>query len=126
MLAIQDCGLPLNRMAIESQLNGGMIQGLGYALYEQKITDRETGHMLNPNMEAYKLPGSLEMPEFLPIIDDSDNRGVVGMAEPGTIPAAGAIANAIFNACGARVRSLPITPDKVLHALHMMQRGGDV
>jgi xanthine dehydrogenase YagR molybdenum-binding subunit len=117
MVGVQDCGLPLNRSAIESQLNGGMIQGLGYALFEGKITDRASGLMLNDDLEAYKIPGTLEIPECIPIIDDADTRGVIGMAEPATIPGAGAIANAIFNACGVRVRSLPITPDKILAGL---------
>ncbi|MBV9850689.1 MAG: xanthine dehydrogenase family protein molybdopterin-binding subunit [Armatimonadetes bacterium] len=117
LVGVQDCGLPLNRSGIESQLNGGLIQGMGYGLYEGKVTDRETGLMLNPNMEEYKLPGALEMPEFIPVIDDADTRGVIGMAEPGTIPTAGALANAIYNACGVRVRSLPITPDKILNGL---------
>lgn len=117
LVGVQDCGLPLNRLTVESQVNGGMIQGMGYALYEGKVTDRETGRMLNTNFEEYKLPGALEMPEFIPIIDDADTRGVIGMAEPGTIPTSGAIANAIFNACGVRVRTLPVTPDKVLAGL---------
>ena len=121
LVGVQDCGLPLNRLTVESQLNGGMIQGLGYALYEGKVTDRETGLMLNPNFEEYKLPGTLEMPEFLPVIDDADTRGVIGMAEPGTIPTAGAIANAIYNACGVRIRTLPITPDKILNGLAEMK-----
>jgi xanthine dehydrogenase YagR molybdenum-binding subunit len=66
----------------------------------------------------YKLPGSLEMPELIPLIDDEDKREVViGIAEAAIIPAIGAIANAVFNASGARIRDLPITPDKVLMAL---------
>ncbi|MGO8671018.1 MAG: xanthine dehydrogenase family protein molybdopterin-binding subunit [Capsulimonadaceae bacterium] len=117
MVGVQDCGLPLNRTGVESQLNGGMIQGLGYALLEGKITDRPTGLMLNTNLEEYKVPGALEIPECIPIIDDADMRGVIGMAEPATIPGAAAIANAVYNACGARLRSLPITPDKVLAEL---------
>ena len=96
---------------------------MGYGLYEGKVTDRETGLMLNPNFEEYKLPGALEMPEFTPIIED-DPRGVIGMAEPGTIPTAGAIANAIYNACGVRIRTLPITPDKVLNGLAALQQKG--
>ena len=123
LIGVQDCGLPLNRLAIESQLNGGLIQAMGYGLYEGKVTDRETGLMLNANFEEYKLPGALEMPEFTSIIED-DPRGVIGMAEPGTIPTAGALANAIYNACGVRVRSLPITPDKVLNGLMEMQQKG--
>jgi len=117
LVGVQDCGLPLNRLTIESQLNGGMLQGMGYGLTEGKVTDRTTGLMLNNNFEEYKLPGCKEVPECIPIIDDADTRGVIGLAEPGTIPTAGAIANAIYNACGVRVRNLPITPDKILDGL---------
>jgi xanthine dehydrogenase YagR molybdenum-binding subunit len=118
MVGVQDCGLPLNRRAVESQLNGGMIQGLGYALLEKHVVDEHTGNMLNATMDEYKLPGCLEMPEMIPIIDDGDKREVViGMAEPAAIPGASAIANAVFNACGVRVTSLPITPDKILDGL---------
>jgi xanthine dehydrogenase YagR molybdenum-binding subunit len=123
LVGVQDCGLPLNRLTLESQLNGGMIQGMGYALYEQKVTDRTTGLMLNTNFEEYKLPGTMEMPEFIPIIDDADKRGVIGAAEPVTVPTAAAIANAVYNACGVRIRTLPITPDKVLNGLAAL-RGG--
>ena len=73
---------------------------------------------LNPHFGDYKLPGSLEMPELVPIIDDDDKReAVIGIAEPAVIPAVGAIANAVFNATGVRIRELPITPDKILMGL---------
>jgi xanthine dehydrogenase YagR molybdenum-binding subunit len=118
MVGVQDCGLCLNRAATESQLNGGMIQALGYALLEQTVVDPGTGHMLNATMEEYKVPGCLEMPVLVPIIDDGDTRNqVIGMAEPSIIPGHGAIANAVYNACGVRVTSLPITPDKILDGL---------
>ncbi len=118
MVGVQDCGLPLNRRAVQSQINGGMIQGLGYALLEEHWVDTVTGNMLNPTMDEYKLPGTMEIPEMIALIDDGDTREVViGMAEPAAIPGASAIANAVFNACGARITSLPITPDKVLTAL---------
>jgi len=118
MVGVQDCGLCLNRAATESQLNGGMIQALGYALLEQTVVDPDTGHMLNTSMDEYKVPGCLEMPELVPIIDDGDTRNqVIGMAEPAIIPGHGAIANAVYNACGVRVTSLPITPDKILEGL---------
>ena len=118
MVGVQDCGLALNRRAVQSQLNGGMIQGLGYALLEEHWVDPATGCMLNTTMDEYKLPGTFEIPEMVALIDDGDTRNVViGMAEPAAIPGASAIANAVFNACGARITSLPITPDKVLTAL---------
>jgi xanthine dehydrogenase YagR molybdenum-binding subunit len=118
MVHIQDGGLPLNRLTMESQINGGMIQSLGMSLWEGRVIDQELGMQLNPHFGDYKLPGSLEMPELVPIIDDDDKReAVIGIAEPAVIPAVGAIANAVFNATGVRIRELPITPDKVLMGL---------
>jgi xanthine dehydrogenase YagR molybdenum-binding subunit len=118
MVHVQDGGLPLNRLAMESQINGGMIQSLGMALYEGRVMDGQLGVMLNAGFGDYKIPGALEMPELVPIIDDGDTRQVViGIAEPANIPGVGAVANAVFNACGVRVRELPITPDKILNGL---------
>lgn len=122
MVHIQDGGLPLNRLTMESQLNGGMIQALGMALWEGRVIDRDLGLQLNPSFNDYKLPGSLEIPELVPIIDDEDKREVViGIAEPAIIPALGAVVNAVYNACGVRVRELPITPDKILMGLMKQQ-----
>jgi xanthine dehydrogenase YagR molybdenum-binding subunit len=122
MVGVQDCGFALNRMAVKSQINGGMIQALSYALLEERVLDTSLGFALNANLEEYKLAGPTEIPELTAIIDDEDTREVViGMAEPAIIPGHSAIANAVFNACGARVRDLPLTPDKVLAAL--AQRG---
>jgi xanthine dehydrogenase YagR molybdenum-binding subunit len=117
MIAMQDCGLPLNRVAVVSQTNGGMIQALSYALFEERLLDPELGIMLNPSFEAYKLVGSLEMPLMRTILDDEDGRGVIGVAEATCIPGHSAIVNAVHNACGARIRELPLTPDKLLAAL---------
>jgi len=118
MVGMQDCGLPLNHLALRSQLNGGMIQALGYALLEERVLDPELGLLLNANMEDYKIPGSMEMPVMKSIIDEEDTRQeVIGMAEAAVIPGAAAIVNAVHNACGARVRDLPCTPDKVLKAM---------
>ena len=118
MVHIQDGGLPLNRLTMESQINGGMIQSLGMALWEGRVMDAQLGMMLNPGMGDYKLPGSLEMPEMVPIIDDEDKReAVIGIAEGCIIPAVGALANAVFNATGVRVLETPITPDKILMGL---------
>lgn len=118
MVHVQDIGLPLNRLAIESQMNGGMIQALGYALFEGRVMDAALGLQLNAGFGDYKLPGSLEIPELVPIIDDADTReAVIGVGEPSIIPGGGAVANAVFNACGVRVRELPITPDKILMGL---------
>jgi xanthine dehydrogenase YagR molybdenum-binding subunit len=115
MVHVQDGGLPLNRLTMESQINGGMIQSLGMALWEGRVMDAQLGMQLNPGFGDYKLPGCLEMPELVPIIDDEDKReAVIGIAEGCIIPALGALVNAVFNATGIRVRELPITPDKIL------------
>ncbi|HEY2588268.1 MAG TPA: xanthine dehydrogenase family protein molybdopterin-binding subunit [Tepidisphaeraceae bacterium] len=124
MCHVQDCGLPLNRTALHSQINGGMIQSIGMALYEGRVMDSALGVMVNPGFGDYKLPGTLEMPELIPIIDDEDTRqAVIGMAEGANVPGVGAIANAVYNACGVRVRELPITPDKILNALMQVRVG---
>ncbi|MGH9969514.1 MAG: xanthine dehydrogenase family protein molybdopterin-binding subunit [Pyrinomonadaceae bacterium] len=118
MVHVQDIGLPLNRLAVESQINGGMIQSLGMALWEERVMDARLGIQLNPGFGDYKLPGSAEMPELVALIDDEDKReAVIGVGEPAIIPSVGALANAVFNACGVRIHDLPITPDKILMAL---------
>jgi xanthine dehydrogenase YagR molybdenum-binding subunit len=118
MVHVQDIGLPLNRLATESQINGGMIQSLGMALWEGRVMDAKLGIQLNPGFGDYKLPGCAEMPELVAIIDDEDKReAVIGVGEPSIIPSVGALANAVFNACGVRVHDLPLTPDKILMAL---------
>ncbi|MFT6832672.1 MAG: xanthine dehydrogenase YagR molybdenum-binding subunit [Planctomycetota bacterium] len=119
MVAIQDQGLPLNRMALRSQINGGMIQALSYALLEQRVFDEQDGYMLSDNLDSYKIAGSQEMPEMIALIDDEDEReSVCGMAEATIIPGHCAIANAIYNACGVRLTKMPFTPDNVLEALY--------
>lgn len=119
MVAVQDQGLPLNRLALRSQINGGMIQALSYGLLEQRVFDKEDGYLLSDNMQLYKIAGAQEMPEMISIIDDSEEReSVCGMAEAPIIPGQSAIANAIYNACGARMTRMPFTPDNVLTAIH--------
>lgn len=118
MVGVQDCGLPLNRLALRSQMNGGMIQALSYGLFEERVIDADLGLLLNANFGDYKLAGCREMPELVAIVDDGDTRAeVIGMAEPAVIAGQSAIANAVQNACGVRVRALPITCDKVLMGL---------
>ncbi len=117
ILCVQDCGTVVNKLTCESQLNGGIIMGIGYALYEQRVMDRQSGVVLNPNFETYKLPGAADMPEIEIILLDMPERGVIGVGEPATVPTAAAIANAVANALGVRMASLPITPDKVLAGL---------
>jgi xanthine dehydrogenase YagR molybdenum-binding subunit len=124
ILAVQDCGTVVNRLTCESQICGGVIMGIGYALYEERVLDRATGVVLNPNFETYKLPGAADIPDIDVLLLDMPERGVIGVGEPCTVPTAAAIANAVANAIGARVWSLPITPAKVLAALGQVPDSG--
>ena len=117
MLGVHDCGLIINQLTLESQINGGIIMGLGYALYEERVMDDLSGVVLNPNFETYKLPGIADVPEIEVVLINMPERGVIGIGEPSTVPTAAAIANAVANAIGVRVASLPITPAKILAAL---------
>jgi xanthine dehydrogenase YagR molybdenum-binding subunit len=123
MVAVQDCGMVLNMLTAKNQVNGAVIGEIGYAMMEKRIMDANTGVMVNPDLENYKIPGALEMPEFDVTIIDQSPRGVIGLGEPPAIPGVGAIANAIANATGIRLYELPITPDKVLIALAKRKEG---
>jgi xanthine dehydrogenase YagR molybdenum-binding subunit len=114
---IQDGGLIVSKLTCESQVNGGIIMGIGYALYEERVMDRTSGVVLNPNFETYKLTGLADIPEIDIVLLDMPERGVIGIGEPVTIPTASAVANAVANALGVRVPHLPMTPARVLEAL---------
>ncbi|HEU4401211.1 MAG TPA: xanthine dehydrogenase family protein molybdopterin-binding subunit [Candidatus Polarisedimenticolia bacterium] len=119
--AAHECGRVINRLAAESQVNGGVIMGLSYALLERRVIDSPTGNVLNANLEDYKVAGTLEMPEIVPILvevyDPANSIGVKGLGEPPVVPTAAAIANAVSNALGVRMTELPLTPDRILAAL---------
>lgn len=117
VVAIQSCGRVISRKTAESQIIGGVIQGLSYALFENRILDRVTGAMVNPNLEMYKIAGAADMPHIVPVLWNNGQTGVRALGEPPVIPTAGAIACAVYNAVGAPVRHLPLTPDKVLAAV---------
>jgi xanthine dehydrogenase YagR molybdenum-binding subunit len=118
VIALQNVGLPVNRNTIENQITGGVIQGISFALYEERILNRQTGAMVNPVMDQYKIAGPVDVPEIIPIIWREDREvSVNSLGEPPTVPTAGAIATAVASAIGAQVRSMPLTPDKVLAAL---------
>jgi xanthine dehydrogenase YagR molybdenum-binding subunit len=124
IVCVQDCGLVLDKLTAESQINGGIVMGINFALFEDRILDRNTGQMVNPNMEWYLLGGPSDVPQIdITIVDQSD-RGVIGLGEPPCIATAAAISNAVANATGVRVRSLPLTPDKILNALERERTGG--
>ena len=124
ILCVQDCGLVVNKLTCETQVHGGIIMGMGYALYEERVMDSATGVVLNSNFETYKLPTMTDVPEIEVILMEMPERGVIGVGEPCTIPTASAIANAVANALGVRVSSLPITPSRVLAALGKVKKTG--
>ncbi len=120
IVAVQDCGLVLDLKTAESQVYGACIMGVTYALYEEKIMDQQTGRCLNADMEFYRLAGIADVGELVVHMMTGpgyDERGVIGLGEPPVISPGAAISNAVANAIGVRVPTLPITPDKVLAAL---------
>ena len=119
IVASHDCGRIVNPTLAESQLEGGIIQGLGYALFEERAMDRALGVPLNPNLHDYKLPTKADSPiidaRFVNHADPKANHvGSRGAGEPPIIPTAPAIANAVADALGCEVREIPLTPWRVL------------
>ncbi|MFQ5523778.1 MAG: xanthine dehydrogenase family protein molybdopterin-binding subunit [Acidimicrobiia bacterium] len=120
VVAVNDIGRVLSLQALKGQIYGGIAQGVGYALYEEIQTDQ--GRILNPGFTDYKLPtaADLDFPITLEFVETNDPHGpfgAKGAGEIGTVPTAPAIANAIYDAVGVRIRDLPITPEKILEAL---------
>jgi len=120
--AIHDVGRVINPLGASSQVEGGIIQGIGHTLSEQRLDDPGSGRVLTRTLDAYKLPTIADVPEIVcELIDTPDehltNLGSKGLGEPPIIPVAAAIANAIRDATGADVRSLPITREEMLRAL---------
>jgi xanthine dehydrogenase YagR molybdenum-binding subunit len=123
IVALQNVGLPVNRNTIENQITGAVIQGLSFCLFEDRILNRQTGTMVNANLDMYKIAGPVEVPEIVPVIWREDREvSVNSLGEPPIVPTAGAIATAVANAIGTQVRSMPLTPDKVLAALASASR----
>jgi xanthine dehydrogenase YagR molybdenum-binding subunit len=122
--AVQDCGMIINKLACESQVAGGVIMGVNYALFEDRIMDRHTGRQVNADMEFYKLGGIQDIPRVHVHMHDMPERGVIGIGEPPTISTCAAVGNAVFNALGVRVPFAPYSPEKVLNAL-APQKGGN-
>jgi xanthine dehydrogenase YagR molybdenum-binding subunit len=113
----------VNPTTARSQVEGGVLQALGFALSEERFVDRATGRVMNANLENYKVPTVRDVPAKITVkfIDRPDrkanNLGIKGLGEPPIIPTAAAIANAVANATGARVRHAPLTRARVLEAL---------
>ena len=123
IVAVQDIGLVISLKQAESQIYGAMIMGVAWALFEERVYDEQTGRMLNPDMEFYKLGGAGDIGTMkVHIIQgDYDDRGVIGLGEPPAISPGAAISNAVANALGVRVPTLPLTADRVLAAI---EKGG--
>ena len=120
--AVHDIGRVINPMGASSQVEGGILQGMAYALSEERVIDRTTGVPVNATLDDYKVPTMLDTPpitvEFAPVPDVKLNTvGSKGLGEPPIIPTAAAIANAFRHATGRRPRALPLTPDRVLELL---------
>ena len=117
--ASHDCGRIVNARLVDSQVIGAITQALGYALSEERIVDRARGIVLNPNLEEYKVQTAADLPEFVSAMQsmpdwEANEIGVKGIGEPPLIPTAAAIANAIFDAVGVRIRDLPCRRERLL------------
>ena len=121
-----DVGKAINPVSCEGQIQGGASMGLGFALSEELMY--VDGQVMNPSFLNYKLPSALDMPEVVPILVEHPHPdgpfGAKGMGETTNVPVPPAIANAIFDAVGVRIRDLPITPGKVLNALERKEKEG--
>lgn len=120
--AVHDVGRVINPLGARSQIEGGIVQALGHTFSEARLDDPDTGSILTRTLDAYKLPTIADVPEIVgELVDEPDahltNLGSKGLGEPPIIPTAAAIANAIRDATGAEVTSLPLTREEILRAL---------
>jgi xanthine dehydrogenase YagR molybdenum-binding subunit len=118
LLGSFDCGAILNPKTAASQFRGGIIMGIGLALSEETLFDERSGRVMNPSLAEYHVPVHLDVPEievmWTDIPDPYTPLGARGIGEIGITGVAAAIANAVYNATGKRIRDLPITLDKLL------------
>src|SRR6185436_7021732 len=121
--AIHDVGRVINPLGASSQVEGGIIQGIGHTLSEERLLDPATGSILTQTLDSYRMPTIADVPEIVTdLVDVPDphltNLGSKGLGEPPIVPTAAAIANAVRDSTGAQIRSLPITREEMLRALH--------
>lgn len=122
VLSVHDCGRPMNPAQTISQINGGIIQGISYTLLENRLLDPKYGLMVNPDLDQYKIVGSREIPEIdVRLVEaylgqSSTDASGIGEAA-GVVSIGAAVANAVYNATGVRIRHTPMTPAVVLDAL---------
>jgi CO/xanthine dehydrogenase Mo-binding subunit len=126
--AIHDVGRIVNPLGASSQVEGGVIQGIGHTLSEDRLLDPETGRVLTTSLDAYRMPTIADVPpeivcEFVDVPDEHlTNLGSKGLGEPPIVPIAAAIANAIRDATGAQVHELPISREELLRALEAAKK----
>jgi xanthine dehydrogenase YagR molybdenum-binding subunit len=122
IVAAHDAGRIINPTLAESQVEGGILQGIGFALFEERVLDESLGVPLNPTMHDYKIPTMADLPSITAILLDApdpaaNHTGARGLGEPPIIPTAPAIANAVADALGVEVTELPLTPWRVRDAI---------
>ncbi len=119
LVSVHDVGQALNPLAVEGQIEGGAIMGLSFGLFEELAYDQ--GKVCNPTFMDYRIPTALEIPRIIPVVVENPLPqgpfGAKGIGELSLLGVAPAIANAIYNAVGVRMRDLPLKPEKVLAAL---------
>ena len=128
IVAAHDAGRIINPVLAESQLHGGIIQGLGFALFEERVLDERLGIPVNTGLHDYKIPTMADLPHleafFVGDADPVANPvGARGLAEPPIIPVAPAIANAVADALGVEVDELPLTPWRLLRKRGVTSEG---
>jgi 4-hydroxybenzoyl-CoA reductase alpha subunit len=119
LVAAHDLGKAINPMAAEGQIEGGVVQGIGYALMEDLVCSK--GEAINPDFSDYKVLKAPDIPPIKTVLVESNDPngpfGAKGVAEPALVPTTPAIANAIYDAIGVRITDLPITPERIVEAL---------
>jgi xanthine dehydrogenase YagR molybdenum-binding subunit len=130
VVSVHDSGLIVNPLIFTSQVEGGVIMGMGYALWEGRVVDAQSGVVLNPNLNDYLVARSTDIGEIVadyvePEDVHANSIGVKGIGEPPIVGVAPAIANALREALGVRLRDLPFTPERVYAAIHGLGARGD-
>ncbi len=125
LVAAHDVGKALNPANVNGQIEGGVLMGMGTTLFEEIVM--QNGRVLNANLHDYKMPTTMDMPEIVPLIVEAPHPegpyGAKGMGEPVNCPTAPAIANAVEDAIGVRIQELPLSPERVLHAIRRARAG---
>lgn len=127
IVAAHDCGRAINPELAESQMHGGILQGMGYALFERRVQDPGTGQVLNPGLHEYKIATLADMPQIdARVVTKSDpvanHTGTKGLGEPPIIPTAPAIANAVYDALGVQPAELPLTRRRMMQLIRKARR----